>query len=104
MGAALFVLASLGIITGAGLIAAGSKKIKPIIFPDEFYAGLQYFKLDYKNVYAIKKDSKKEIVYEGNSTSNAEKYLNQVQLGFENWLQKNAVSQTSNDDSKVTFS
>jgi hypothetical protein len=98
------ILASIGLIAGTGLIAAGTKKQKAINFPNEFYDQLNYFKLDYRNVIAIKKNGKEEIVYEGNSTKATEQYFAQVQLGFENWLDKNKITRDGNDSSNVKFS
>lgn len=102
MGAALFLLASVGLIGGFGLIAAGNKKIKPITFPNSFYENLEYFKLDGKSVIAMKYEGDNEIVFEG-STVTATKYFAQVQLGFENWLEKNDHASKGDTGGSVKF-
>jgi hypothetical protein len=100
MGAIAFALASLGLIGGFGLIAAGSKKIKSITFPNDFYENLRYFKHDGSRVIAVKNDIE-ETIYQG-SSKNAEKYFNQVQLGFEEWLKENNHTSKS-DGGSVSF-
>lgn len=106
MGIILTVITGLSLLGGGALLLSGTKKPKkPIILPDEFYKKLHYFKLEYKNIVAVKNEgSLNELIYEGNSVAAAESYLIQLQLGFEHWLEMNDISQTKNDTSKVNFS
>ncbi len=95
------MLAAAGLLGGISLIRSGSKKIKAITFPTSFYKQLRYFKLDKNLVIAVKGDGKdNETVFEGN-VSSATTYFNQVQKGFEVWLETNDHFDTT--DSKVTF-
>ena len=102
MTGALLLLASVGLIGGFGLIAAGSKKIKPITFPNDFYKDLRYFKHDDGLVTAIRDDGSAEIVFEG-SRKSAEQYFQQVQLGFEIWLRDNDKTSTEENGGSVKF-
>ena len=103
MSAALFILASVGLIGGIGLITMSNKKLNPITFPDTFYENLKYFKIDNINVFAVMKDNNTETIFTG-STSSASKYFSQVQIGFENWLTKNEGYKEDGVNSKVVFS
>jgi len=98
----LLVLVSVGLIGGFGLITAGSKQLKPITFPNSFYDDLKYFKHEYNEVTAVKKNDSTEIVFEGTPKS-AEKYFNQVQLGFEKWLNDNDSTSTVDNGGSVNF-
>ena len=98
-------LAIMGLVTlvsgGLLLTITTSNKPKPITMPSSFYRTLKYFRLENGKVVAVKKDDEDdEIIYTG-SASNASKYLEQVQLGFEEWLQSN--DHFTKSESKVTF-
>ena len=102
MGAVAFILASVGLIGGFGLIAVGNKKIKPITFPNDFYKDLRYFKNEDSYVIAVKEDGSAEVIFEGTRKSAAQ-YFNQVQLGFENWLKENDKTSTEDNGGSVKF-
>ena len=103
MGLLLILLGALAIIA-FGIIMVIPNKEKPIIYPDEFYENLQYFKINFEKIYAVKKDESTEIIYVGETQNKAEKFFTRVQMGFEEWLEKNEISQTKNDNSNITFS
>jgi hypothetical protein len=87
----LILLGTLAIIA-FGIIMVIPNKEKPIIYPDEFYENLQYFKINFEKIYAVKKDESTEIIYVGETQNKAEKFFTRVQMGFEEWLEKNEVN------------
>lgn len=100
----LLILLGVIVIIIFGIIMVIPNKEKPIIYPDEFYENLQYFKINFEKIYAVKKDESTEIIYVGETHLNACKKFFSLVLGFEEWLEKNEISQTKNDDSNITFS
>ena len=96
----VLVLAMAGLWGGISLIRSGTKKIEAITFPSSFYEDLRYFKVDKHRVIAVKANEITEEIFEG-TVATATKYFNQVQKGFEEWLETNDHFDTT--DSKVTF-
>lgn len=77
-----------------------------IIFPDDYYESLNYFRVDNSKVYAVKKDNTEDEVFNSGPMA-AQEYLTKVQAGFDEWIRnqkfKKAASPKEPSNSKITF-
>jgi len=95
------IVMGIGLIGGMFMISSGSKNLKPITFPNSFYKKLIFFKLDGNRVLAVKENQNDEVLFTG-SYETAEKYFQQVQQGFEDWLEDNDHFTKSGSEVKFT--
>lgn len=85
------VIFGFGLIGGVGMYLSGLRDIKPITFTDDFYKDLKYFRCDLGTVLAIKEVSSTEVIFQG-SISDAQRYFERVQLGYEEWLKNQSMN------------
>lgn len=101
----LMMILFLGTIIGVIIVARNSdKKFGAIVFTDEFYSNLRYFKVgDFGDVFAVT-DKGTEKLYSG-TPQDANKYFNNVQQNYNEWFKKNKkVGKSWKEDSTIKFS
>ena len=77
-----------------------------MIFPDDYYEQVDYFRLDFHKIHAVKKDGEQDEIHHSDS-STAQKYFKKIQAGFEDWIRAQRIREETTkkepSKSKIKF-